>query len=58
MCVKTFTAKCTTTVMHLVCDAMRNASVIVSFYQENDGLARGVVALEALEQVYEGSRPN
>ena len=58
MCVKTFTAKCTTTVTHLVWDAMRNASIIVSFYQENDGLARGVVALEALEQIYKGSRSN
>ena len=58
MCIKTFTANNTATAMDLVRDAMRNVSVIVSFYQENKGLARGVAALEPLEQTCEDSRPD
>ena len=57
MCVKTFTANSTATAIYLVCDVIRNVSVIVSFYQENEGLARGVAALEPLEQTYEDPRP-
>ena len=57
MCVKFFTANSTATAMELVCDSMRNVSVIVSHYQENEGLARVVAALEPLEQTYEGPRP-
>ena len=50
MLIKTFTANSTPTAMDLVCDGMRNVSVIVSFYQENEGLARGVAALEPLDR--------
>ena len=57
MCIKSFTANSAATAMDLVCDAMRNVSVIVSHYQENEGLARGVAALEPLEQTYEDLRP-
>ena len=57
MFIKSFTANSTATAMDLVCDAMRNVSVIVSLYQENDGLARVVAALEPLEQTYEDPRP-
>ncbi len=53
MCTKTFTANNTATAMDLVRNAMRNVSVIVSFYQENESLARGVAAIEPLEQTYE-----
>ena len=56
MYIKTFTANSTATALNLVCDAMRNVSVIVSFYQENEGLARGVAALKPLEQTYEDPR--
>ena len=58
MCIKTFTANSTATAIDLVCNAMRNVSVIVSLYQENEGLARSVPALEPLEQTYEDSRPD
>ena len=58
MCIKTFTANSTATAIDLVCNAMRNVSVIVSFHQENEGLARGAAALEPLEQTYEGLRPD
>ena len=57
MCIKSFTANSTATTMDLVCDAMRNVSVIVSLYQENEGLARVVAALEPLELTYEDPRP-
>ena len=57
MFIKSFTANSTATAMDLVCDAMRNVSVIVSIYQENEGLARGIAALELLEQTYEDPRP-
>ena len=57
MCIKSFTANSTAIAMDLVCDAMRNVSVIVSLYQENEGLARVVAALEPLEQTYEDPSP-
>ena len=57
MFIKSFTANSTATAMDLVCDAMRNVSVIVSLYQENEGLARVVAALGPLEQTYENPRP-
>ena len=57
MCIKSFTANSTAIAMDLVCDAMRNVSVIVSIYQENEGLARGIADLELLEQTYEDPRP-
>ena len=57
MCIKTFTANSTGTAMDLGCDAMRNVLVIVSPYQENEGLARGVAVIEPLEQTYEDPRP-
>ena len=58
MCIKSFTANSTATAMDLVCDAMRNVSIIVSLYQENEGLARRGAALEPLEQTYEDPRPH
>jgi len=58
MCIKTLTASNTATAMDLMPYAMRNVSVIVSFYQENEALARGVTALEPLEQTNEVPRPD